>query len=134
MNLKVIELVSLNHEVFGLINQATNEIVVEGLLKTVANQKLKMIVHRLGKVTSEETKTYEELRKALYLKYGEEKDGMVEIQEKGKQEFIKELTELEALDKEIDTKSLWGDTDVQALLEKENTSEYYPVFYKLIGV
>lgn len=136
MNLKLNELVQLNMELFG-IGRTEGEkkvVILEGLLKTVSSQKLKMILHRIAKMTEEETKKFEELRLELYKKYGEEKDGVINVPTDKQEELIKELSDLEGTDKEVDTKPFWGETDVQKLLENENTSEYYPMFYKLIGV
>jgi len=128
MNLKLHELVALHYELNGIQKQS------KGLLAQKMPMKLKIFLHRISKMTAEENKTYEEQRLELYKKYGEEKDQNIVLKPENILEFNKELTEMLEAEKEIDVKPFWGEANIVELVEQVETDEYYPIFYKLIGI
>jgi arginyl-tRNA--protein-N-Asp/Glu arginylyltransferase len=128
MNLKLHEIVALHYELNGIQKQS------KGLLAQKMPMKLKIFLHRISKMTAEENKTYEEQRLELYKKYGEEKDQNIVLKPENVLEFNKELTEMLEAEKEIDVKPFWGEANIVELIEQVETDEYYPIFYKLIGI
>jgi len=128
MNLKLHEIVALHYELNGIAKQS------KGLLAQKMPMKLKIFLHRISKMTAEENKTYEEQRLELYKKYGEEKEQNIVLKPENVLEFNKELTEMLEAEKEIDVKPFWGEANIVELVEQVESEEYYPIFYKLIGI
>ena len=134
MNLKLHEVISLNYELNGLTKQKGNEseTVLQGALKQKTSLKLKVYLQRLNKVVSEELKLYEDAKMELWKKYGEEKEGNIEISSENIPDFNKELNELLTAEKEINVSELWGADLKLEHLESIETDEYYPALLALI--
>jgi len=80
MNLKLHEVLSLYYELNGVTKQGQEtEVLTQGMLKQKMSLKTKVYLQRLNKVVSEEVKLYEEAKQELWKKWGDEKDGMIEI-------------------------------------------------------
>jgi acylphosphatase len=134
MKLKMHEVVALNYELNGMTRQqdGTTEVVSHGLLKQKMNMKTKIYLQRLNKIVSEDVKIYEEEKQELFKKYGEQKDGQIEISAENVDAFVKEHEEVLLSDKDIDVANLWsGDMTIETIGNIE-TEEVYPVFMKLI--
>lgn len=128
------EVVALNYELNGMTRQqdGTTEVVSHGLLKQKMNMKTKIYLQRLNKIVSEDVKIYEEEKQELFKKYGEQKDGQIEISAENVDAFVKEHEEVLLSDKDIDVANLWsGDMTIETIGNIE-TEEVYPVFMKLI--
>lgn len=127
MILKLHEIIALHFELNGYDKS-------KGLKSQLMSQKLKIILHRIGKVTEEEVKSYESLKQELFKKYGKEDGDKIVIEPNNKKDFNIEHNEMLEVEKEIDTKQFWGESDMVALFESVESEEYYPTFYKLIGI
>ena len=90
------------------------------------------MLHRLNKVVQDELKIFEELRKELFTKWGEEKDGTIKIPPEKIKDFQPEFEELLSIEKDVNLSTLWTTPltldDVEAL----ETDEFYPTFIKII--
>lgn len=104
----------------------------KGLLKQKLTMKVKVMLHRLNNVVQEEMKIFDELRRELFKKHGEEKDGTITIPPAKIAEFQPEFSELLDIEKDIELSSLWTTPltldDVEAL----ETDEFYPTFIKIL--
>lgn len=133
MNLKLHEVIALYYELNGVTRQGeVTEIISQGMLKQKTSLKTKVYLQRLNKVVSEELKIYEEAKTELYKKYGEEKEGMIEIPSNKIADFNKELQDLLTAEKEINVSELWGADLKVEHLESIETDEYYPALFTLI--
>lgn len=133
MNLKLHEVIALYYELNGVTRQGeTTEVISQGMLKQKTSLKTKVYLQRLNKVVSEELKIYEEAKMELYKKYGDEKEGMIEIPSEKISDFNKELQDLLTAEKEINVSELWGADLKVEHLETIETDEYYPALLSLI--
>ena len=134
MNLKLHEIVNLFYELNGVTKQSENEteVISQGLLKQKTSLKVKMYLQRLNKIVSEEVKMYEDAKKELYSKHGEEKDGSIFIKHENIEQFNKELEDLLTAEKDVDVSTLWGSDLTLDNLESIETNEFYPTLFKLI--
>jgi hypothetical protein len=94
--------------------------------------KTKVYLQRLNKVVSEELKLYEEAKTELFKKYGNEKEGIIEIPAEKIADYNKEHLELLTAEKEINVSELWGADLKLEHLESVETDEYYPALFSLI--
>jgi hypothetical protein len=133
MNLKLHEVIALYYELNGVTRQGeSTEVLSQGMLKQKMSLKTKVYLQRLNKVVSEELKLYEEAKNELFKKYGEEKEGMIEIPSDKVSDFNKEHLELLTAEKEINVSELWGADLKLEHLESVETDEYYPALFSLI--
>lgn len=133
MNLKLHEVIALYYELNGVTKQGeTTEVISQGMLKQKMSLKTKVYLQRLNKVVSEELKIYEDAKMELWKKYGEEKEGNIEILSENIPDFNKELNELLTAEKEINVSELWGADLKLEHLESIETDEYYPALLALI--
>jgi len=133
MNLKLHEVIALYYELNGVTKQGKEtEVLSQGMLKQKTSLKTKVYLQRLNKVVSEEVKLYEEAKQELFKKYGEEKEGLIEIPSDKIADFNKELQDLLTAEKEINVSELWGADLKIEHLENIETDEYYPALFTLI--
>jgi hypothetical protein len=133
MNLKLHEVLSLYYELNGVTKQGQEtEVLTQGMLKQKMSLKTKVYLQRLNKVVSEEVKLYEEAKQELWKKWGDEKDGMIEIPSDKVSDFNKELQDLLTAEKEINVSELWGADLKVEHLESIETDEFYPALFTLI--
>jgi len=133
MNLKLHEVLSLYYELNGVTKQGQEtEVLSQGMLKQKMSLKTKVYLQRLNKLVSEEVKLYEEAKQELWKKWGNEKDGMIEIPSESVPEFNKELQDLLTAEKEINVSELWGADLKLEHLESIETDEFYPALFNLI--
>jgi hypothetical protein len=133
MNLKLHEVISLYYELNGVTKQGQEtEVLSQGILKQKMSLKTKVYLQRLNKVVSEEVKLYEEAKQELWKKWGNEKDGMIEIPSENVSDFNKELQDLLTAEKEINVSELWGADLKLEQLEAIETEEFYPALFTLI--
>lgn len=133
MNLKLHEVLSLYYELNGVTKQGQEtEVLTQGMLKQRMSLKTKVYLQRLNKVVSEEVKLYEEAKQELWKKWGDEKDGMIEIPSDKVADFNKELQDLLTAEKEINVSELWGADLKLEHLESIETDEFYPALFTLI--
>jgi len=133
MILKLSELESLYYELNGITLQGNEpKILLQGILKQKMSLKLKVYLQRLNNVIGEDIKLYEEARKELFKKYGNEVDGTISIPNDKIADFNKDHGELLSTEKNIDTTNLWGTDFAIDKLENIETDEFYPVLFKLI--
>jgi hypothetical protein len=133
MNLKLHEVIALYYELNGVTRQGeSTEVLTQGMLKQKMSLKTKVYLQRLNKVVSEELKLYEEAKSELFKKYGEEKEGMIEVLKENIADFNKEHLELLTAEKEINVSELWGADLKLEHLESIETDEYYPALFSLI--
>jgi hypothetical protein len=133
MNLKLHEVLSLYYELNGVTKQGQEtEVLTQGMLKQKMSLKTKVYLQRLNKIVSEEVKLYEEAKQELWKKWGNEKDGMIEIPADKVADFNKELQDLLTAEKEINVSELWGADLKLEHLETIETEEFYPALFTLI--
>ena len=133
MNLKLHEVLSLYYELNGVTKQGQEaEVITQGMLKQKMSLKTKVYLQRLNKVVSEEVKLYEGAKQELWKKWGDEKDGMIEIPSDKVSDFNKELQDLLTAEKEINVSELWGADLKVEHLESIETDEFYPALFTLI--
>lgn len=133
MNLKLHEVLSLYYELNGVTKQGQEtEVLTQGMLKQKMSLKTKVYLQRLNKLVSEEVKLYEEAKQELWKKWGDEKDGMIEIPSEKVSDFNKELQDLLTAEKEINVSELWGADLKLEHLESIETDEFYPALFTLI--
>ena len=133
MNLKLHEVIALYYELNGVTKQGKEtEVLSQGMLKQKTSLKTKVYLQRLNKVVSEEVKLYEEAKQELFKKYGDEKEGLIEIPSDKIADFNKELQDLLTAEKEINVSELWGADLKLEHLENIETDEYYPALFTLI--
>ena len=133
MNLKLHEVLSLYYELNGVTKQGQEaEVITQGMLKQKMSLKTKVYLQRLNTVVSEVVKLYEEAKQELWKKWGDEKDGMIEIPSNKVSDFNKELQDLLTAEKEINVSELWGADLKLEHLESIETDEFYPALFTLI--
>jgi len=133
MNLKLHEVIALYYELNGVTKQGKEtEVLTQGMLKQKMSLKTKVYLQRLNKIVSEEVKLYEEAKQELWKKWGDEKDGMIEIPAEKVADFNKELQDLLTAEKEINVSELWGADLKLEHLESIETDEFYPALFTLI--
>lgn len=132
MNLKLHEVISLFYELNG-VTKPDGEIVAQGLLKQKMSLKVKVYLQRLNNAIAEDIKIYEEARKELFKKYGEEGEGgNISITGDNVPAFNKEQAELLEADKNIDVATLWGSDLTLDSFSSIETEEFYPLVFKLV--
>ena len=134
MNLKLHQLVTLYYELNGFVSSQQNQPNLIGILKQKMSLKTKIYLQRLNNMVSEEFKIYEQAKKELFEKYGNEKDGVIEIPNNKYLQFNAEHFLILDVEKQIDIKQLWGDDfNIQALIDIE-TTDCYPVLFSILDV
>lgn len=126
MKLTYNEIASLAVEING------NGREFKGLLKQKLTMKVKVMLHRLNKVVQDELKIFEELRKELFTKWGEEKEGTITIPPEKIKDFQPEFDELLSIEKDIELSALWTTPLTLEDVEGLETDEFYPTFIKII--
>lgn len=131
------EIYGLESELFGLTNPQSGEVIIKGLLSQSLTLKNRYWLSRLGESIQAEKKAVDTLRDSLIKELGtEDENGNFSLQpmidEKPNPNFIKFQEELSSLlneEKEISH-------SVFSLDQFENleTTEHYPVFFKLLSV
>jgi hypothetical protein len=105
---------------------------LKGILKQKVSMKVKVQIHRLNQVVQDELKIFEELRKELFTKHGEEKDGSITIPPDKIKDFQPEFEELLSIEKEINATTLWTTPLKIDDIEAMETEEFYPTIIKVI--
>jgi hypothetical protein len=132
MNLKLHEVINLFYELNGVTKQ-DGEVVNQGLLKQKMSLKVKVYLQRLNNAIGEDIKIYEEARKELFKKYGEEGEGgNISISNDNIAAFNKDHADLLEADKTIDVATLWGADLTLDSLSSIETEEFYPLVFKLV--
>lgn len=131
------EIYGLESELFGLTNPQSGEVLAKGLLSQSLTLKNRYWLTRLGESIQSEKKAVDTLRDSLIKELGtEDENGNFSLQpmidEKPNPNFTKFQEELSSLlneEKEISH-------SVFSLDQFENleTTEHYPVFFKLLSV
>lgn len=134
MNIKLHEVLSLYYELNGVVKtvESQTDVISQGILKQKMSLKFKIYLQRLNKIVSDEFNLFEETKKELFQKYGEEKDGMLFIKKENEDLFRQELEDILNSEKAIDVSSLWSSDLTLDNLSSIETDEYYPVLFKLI--
>ena len=134
MNLKLEEIINLYYELNGITQTSEEEtkVLTQGIMKQKMSLKLKVYLQRLNAVLLEDLKLYEEARKELFQKYGNEENGGITITQENLVHFNVEHSQLMSAEKVIDVNSLWGDNFTLDNLEDVETEEFYPLLFKLI--
>ena len=104
----------------------------KGILKQKVSMKVKVQIHRLNQVVQDELKIFEELRKELFQKFGEEKNGTITIPPDKIPDFQPDFDELLSMEKEINANTLWTTPLKIDDIEAMETEEFYPTLIKLI--
>ena len=139
MRLKTSEILSLNHELHGIVKVQgeKQEVIASGLLRQKTSPMLKMYLHRLSRFIQAEVETINKLRDELNKTFWEGRNEEDKTSPDVIKEFSSRVREIMDTEIEVDTKVFWGNVDMVEVmrLEKEMSSdEYYPVFFNLIGV
>lgn len=104
----------------------------KGLLKQLMSWKAKAQLNRLNDAVMDELKIFDNLRKELFQKWGDEKDGAITIPPDKIADFQPEFEELLLIEKDFHLDTLWSTPLTVKDFEKLETAEYYPICYKLI--
>ena len=104
----------------------------KGILKQKVSMRVKVQIHRLNQVVQDELKIFEELRKELFQKFGEEKEGTITIPPDKIKDFQPEFEELLSMGKEINATTLWTTPLKIDDIEAMETEEFYPTIIKVI--
>lgn len=132
MNLKLHEVINLYYELNG-VTKPDGEVVSQGLLKQKMSLKVKVYLQRLNNAIGEDIKIYDEARKELFKKYGEEGEGgNITVSIDKIPAFNKEQAELLEADKAIDVATLWGADLTLDSFSSIETEEFYPLVFKLV--
>lgn len=132
MNLKLHEVINLFYELNG-ITKPDGEVVSQGLLKQKMSLKVKVYLQRLNNAIGEDIKIYEEARKELFKKHGEEGEGgNISIPGDKVSDFNKDHADLIEADKNIDVAALWGSDLTLDSFSSIETEEFYPLVFKLV--
>jgi hypothetical protein len=132
MNLKLHEVINLFYELNG-VTKPDGEVVTQGLFKQKMSLKVKVYLQRLNNAIAEDIKIYEEARKELFKKYGEEGEGgNISVSGDKIPDFNKEQAELLEADKAIDVAALWGTDLTLDSFSSIETEEFYPLVFKLV--
>jgi hypothetical protein len=88
ITLTLADVLDLEGEINGLINNETGQVIYEGFRKQNLNIILKYDINTFGEVLKNEVKSIDAIRDELVIKYGKEKDGtiMVSMYEEEKDE------------------------------------------------
>ena len=137
MQLKASEIINLYYEINGKTNVKADgsvDIVMHGLLRQKVSMKIKLYLHRLNTIVTEEFNNYASVEKELFKKYGKQQDDSDRfvIDKDNIEAFVKEQTELLSALKNIDVKGLWGTDLTIENLSSVETDEDYPIFLKLV--
>jgi hypothetical protein len=139
ITLKLEEILRLNAELNGLVNQQTGEKAFTGILSYKMPLTTKYWLMDLAKKTKVEVEACDALRGEIIKKYGEEKDGSFQIQRSIKDEegndiinpsfisFNNEYSELLMQEKQIEYKPL----NINDLSNIES-EDVYEILFKLI--
>jgi hypothetical protein len=86
ITLTLADVLDLEGEINGLINNETGQVIYEGFRKQNLNIILKYDINTFGEVLKNEVKSIDAIRDELVIKYGKEKDGttMVSMYEEEK--------------------------------------------------
>lgn len=134
MKLTLNEIVQLDFELNGMsyFKDGVQTPVTQGLLKQKTSMKNKLYFQRLNKIVREEVKLFEDAKKELFERLGEQKDNELVIPSNNLDEFNKEYNELLSVEKEIDVVNLWSSSLTPEDLSSIETEENYPIFLSLI--
>lgn len=105
---------------------------LKGILKQKVSMKVKVQIHRLNQVVQDELKIFEELRKELFMRHGEEKDGSITIPPEKIKDFQPQFEELLSMENEINATTLWSTPLKIDDIEAMETEEFYPTIIKVI--
>ena len=130
------EIYGLESELFGLTNPQSGEVIIKGLLSQSLTLKNRYWLSRLGESIQAEKKAVDTLRDSLIKELGTEENGNFSlnpmIDEKPNPNFIKFQEELSSLLKE--EKEISHSVFSLDQFENLETTEHYPVFFKLLSV
>lgn len=137
LNVKIVELLQLEAELNGVRNQE-GETVFNGLLSLKLPLVAKYWVNELNETVSKEKKKVDDLRTELVKKYGREVEGGnliidLYLDEEKKEpnpayaEFQREYSELLEQEKSVSFSPV-----KLSLLEKVESGENYPVFFRFV--
>lgn len=139
--LKLSEFYQLEAELNGVVNQQTGEKLSQGLLSQKLSLNVKYWLNDMAKKVKEQKDECEALKNELIKKYGEEKDGMIQIAMtiKGENDtdvinpafvsFQNEFQKLLAEERELEYKQLKL-SDVGNI----ETEDSYDLFFSLLNV
>jgi len=139
--LKLSEFYQLEAELNGVVNQQTGEKISQGLLSQKLSLNVKYWLNDMAKKVKEQKDECETLKNELIKKYGEEKDGMIQIAMTIKDEndndvinpafvsFQNEFQKLLAEERELEYKQLKL-SDVGNI----ETEDSYDLFFSLLNV
>ena len=137
------EILGLKREIYGIVDQNQQKILMEGLLRQKISFVMKYWLNDLAEAVSNHEKRISTSINELIEKYGEkdkegnmsvpavilDKDGKTSIPNPKMIEFQKEYTEFMKEEKEIEHKEFTLDD-----LSSMTTEEDYPIFRKLIKI
>lgn len=137
------EILGLKREIYGIVDQNQQKILMEGLLRQKISFVMKYWLNDLAETVSSHEKRISTSVNELIEKYGEkdkegnisvpavilDKDGKTSIPNPKMIEFQKEYTEFMKEEKEIEHKEFTLDD-----LSSMTTEEDYPIFRKLIKI
>jgi hypothetical protein len=130
------EIYGLESELFGLSNHQTGEVISKGLLSQNLTLKNRYWLSRLGETVQAEKKAVDSLRETLIKELGVEENGNFSltptIDNKPNPNFITFQEEITALLKE--EKEISHSVFSLDQFENLETTEHYPVFFKLLSV
>ena len=130
------EIYGLEAELFGLTNPQTGEVLSKGLLSQNLTLKNRYWLSRLGETIQAEKKAVDSLRETLIKELGVEENGNFSltptIDDKPNPNFITFQEEITALLKE--EKEISHSVFSLDQFENLETTEHYPVFFKLLSV
>lgn len=134
MKLTLNEIVQLDFELNGMsyFKDGVQTPVTQGLLKQKTSMKNKLYFQRLNKIVREEVKLFDDAKKELFEKLGEQKDNELVIPTDKLDEFNKEYNGLLSAEKDIDVSTLWSSSLTPEDLSSIETEENYPIFLSLI--
>lgn len=135
--LTLTEIYGLESELFGLTNPQSGEVIIKGLLSQSLTLKNRYWLSRLGESIQAEKKAVDTLRDSLITELGSEDEKgnfflNPMIDEKPNPNFIKFQEELSSLLKE--EKEISHSVFTLDQFENLETTEHYPVFFKLLSV
>ena len=135
--LTLTEIYGLEAELFGLSNPQSGEVLSKGLLSQNLTLKNRYWLSRLGETVQAEKKAIDTLRDSLIKELGSEDEKgnfflSPTIDEKSNPNFVKFQEELSSLLKE--EKEISHSVFNLEQFENLETTEHYPVFFKLLSV
>jgi hypothetical protein len=130
------EIYGLEAELFGFSSPQTGEVISKGLLSQNLTLKNRYWLSRLGETVQAEKKAVDSLRETLIKELGVEENGNFSltptIDNKPNPNFITFQEEITALLKE--EKEISHSVFSLDQFENLETTEHYPVFFKLLSV